>query len=390
MSGNRKIVHFLSASDRINYGDLLFPIIFKKVIKQEEIDFYNYGIIKSDLSHFGGIPTMSYKKLQSNTKKYGGTVIIGGGEVFFATWKLLYSYINSFYSKLVKSAFFNRVDGKLKITNALLMKEKVLLPFSPLPSEINNADVLYNAVGGAFFGSKESDYNKAIIKRLNASKYISVRDKRTSDSLKKYGVKSKVSPDSALIMSDYFPTKELENLISIVKTNLPKKYVFIQMGKGKSPKDFLSFSKELEIQLKKTNLEAILCPIGLASLHEDDVELKKLEKFSDIFHLVYPKNIYDIMYLIAESDCYLGTSLHGLITAQSYNKPFIPLNKKIRKTDYYCKTWAEKVSSGCLDYNEIEKLSELIINWDFKGMNNKTVEQKKMVYNNFNLMFSKL
>ena len=106
MSGSKRIVHFLTASDRINYGDLLFPIIFKKIINDKNIEFNNYGIVKSDLNHFGALPTMSYKRLQKNVKAKGGNVVIGGGEVFFATWHLLYSYINSLYSKVFKNRLF--------------------------------------------------------------------------------------------------------------------------------------------------------------------------------------------------------------------------------------------------------------------------------------------
>lgn len=59
---NNHIVHFLEASDRVNYGDLLFPIVFCTVAEKKmfDVEIYNYGIVKSDLAYFGGYPTNSY------------------------------------------------------------------------------------------------------------------------------------------------------------------------------------------------------------------------------------------------------------------------------------------------------------------------------------------
>jgi hypothetical protein len=65
---NRNVVHFLAASDRVNYGDLLFPIVFGKVAEKKSLDaeIHYYGIVKSNLSYFGGYPTNSYGKLHYN------------------------------------------------------------------------------------------------------------------------------------------------------------------------------------------------------------------------------------------------------------------------------------------------------------------------------------
>ena len=85
MSGDKKIIHFLSASDRINYGDLLFPILFKSVLERHypQTIFLNYAVVKSDFSGFGALPTASYLSFQRKVKLLGGNVVIGGGEVFF-------------------------------------------------------------------------------------------------------------------------------------------------------------------------------------------------------------------------------------------------------------------------------------------------------------------
>lgn len=96
------------------------------------------------------------------------------------------------------------------------------------------------------------------------------------------------------------------------------------------------------------------------------------------------------MYLVSKSSIYVGTSLHGLITAQSYNIPFIALNKGISKIDNYCKTWAKGVSLGSIDFNDIEQLEELFNSWNYTRIKELTEQQKTQVYNNFNTIYTNL
>jgi len=378
-------IHFLSASDRINYGDLLFPIIFKKVLETYNHTFYNYGIIKSSLTDFGALPTKSYKTFQKNIKKEGGNVVIGGGEVFFGNWRTLYSFINKFYAKLLRYNTFKKIENKLELAKNTLSNGKVLIPFVPSVNELGNdtVNVFFNAAGGRFYGSETDVLNQKIKTNLESASYISVRDQRTLNSLKDFGISSHLTPDSAMIMSDFFSKEFLLENSSFTRDSFPKRYVFVQIGISKSTNDLEGFAANLVKELEQLNCEAVLCPIGMAPNHDDQVVLKELVQYSSLFKLYIPKNIYEIMYLIAESSCYLGTSLHGLITAQSYNVPFAPLNKRVTKADWYCKTWADGVSNGCIDYKEINTLSTLVENWKHDLMSKKTKEQKELVYKNF-------
>ncbi len=392
MSGNKIRIHFLSAADRINYGDLLFPILFKKVADELQLnyDFFNYGLVKSDFRHFGALPTSSYRKFQSNTKGTNDIVIVGGGEVFFADWKRLYAFISNVYVSLLKSTKFKILDQKLKIAERILCKGDVFLPFVLSKREFlgNDCKIFYNSVGGEFNSQKTKSYNGEIVSRLHEANYISVRDMRSRNSLSDYGINSQLSPDSALIMSDFYTLEILSKKISFSEEKISSDFLFVQLGKYKAPANIREFAFQLEKQLKKLNYKAILCPIGLAPNHEDQEVLKELSLCSDFFKLIIPNNIFDIMYLIAKSNGYLGTSLHGMITAQSFQVPFIPLNKKIKKLDSYSKTWAFNLIDGALEYDEVEKLVNIVESWDYETASENLVEQKKIVYENYKRIFS--
>jgi polysaccharide pyruvyl transferase WcaK-like protein len=127
----------------------------------------------------------------------------------------------------------------------------------------------------------------------------------------------------------------------------------------------------------------ILCPIGLAPGHEDDKILREIANYSKDFIFVLPKNISEIMNLISNATAYIGTSLHGLITAQSYGVPFIPLRKRTEKIKAYCDTWFVEKDIDIIDFSELPKVEAILNNWNYKEMLKTTKAQKKKVYKNF-------
>ena len=387
MSGNRKIIHFLSASDRINYGDLLFPIIFKKMLEIHEIEvkFDNYGIVNSDLSYFGALPTKSYKKFQDAVNKTKGNIIVGGGEVFFANWRTLYSFINPYYAYVLKFKIFRKLDQKINLPKILLSKHSSIIPFVPLK---NNSELFFSSVGGRFYG--ESKQNVIVANLLREANFISVRDKRTKESLKTYNINSVLVPDSAILMSELFSLNFLKSKISEVSNLERKKYVFLQLGINKGPKEINEFANQLLKQASIMDLDIILCPIGMAPNHEDHRILEEINKVSNRFKMIIPRGIYDIMYLIANAKIFIGTSLHGIITAQSFNVPFLALNKKIEKTQVYINTWMPYYQNYILDFDEIDQLEILLNKWNSKNLEDYTREQKMLAKKNLTTIFSKL
>lgn len=388
MSGDKKIIHFLSASDRINYGDLLFPILFKSVLERHypQTVFLNYAVVKSDFSGFGALPTASYLSFQRKVKLLGGNVVIGGGEVFFTEWRTLYSFISPTYSKLLKNSYFKRLNAKIDFAKIVLSHNKVAIPFCPSKEELENnqLNLFFSSVGGVFFGTKEKPKNSKLINTLQKSSLLSVRDQRSFDSMKLFGLSPKLVPDSAIIMSDIFAQDFLYSGTNL-KNLKDKKYMFLQLGRYKSPNDLKAFVKQLKSVGAQLELEIVLCPIGLAPGHEDDVVLNKIHKLEASFTLIKPKNIYDIMFAISNASLYVGTSLHGLITAQSFGRPYVGLNKNLPKLDSYIKTWTDK-EMGCIDFESIDAIIPIYKKWDFELIGQQLVCQKQMVYDNLDLM----
>src|SRR5690606_28146794 len=129
------------------------------------------------------------------------------------------------------------------------------------------------------------------------------------------------------------------------------------------PKDINKFVSELKVISSQLELEVILCPIGKAPGHEDDQMLKIIASFEPNFQYISPESVYDIMFLIANASLYVGTSLHGMITAQSFGVPFTCLNEKLAKVSSYLKTWIDDTME-CIKYTELTQIQLIYESWD--------------------------
>jgi polysaccharide pyruvyl transferase WcaK-like protein len=343
------VIRYLSAGDRINYGDFLFSLIFKEYF-QSKFSIKYYGIVKSDYSKFGGIPTDSYKCLIKERNKTNDVIVIGGGEIFFADWNKLYSFIYPWYSKLLSIRYISRITKILKIGDILFFHTKNKFPFVPNLG----CEKIYIAAGGGFNKNLKQKDLKFLIHQLSQVNFLSVRDLRTKQSLGNNNLYAELVPDSAVLMSKIYPKNQLKEYIKNQNIfEIKSNYIFLQIGYKKGPKNLNQFIQDIENFAVEKNLLVVCCPIGSAPGHEDDVILKKMYNLAPSWKYVNPHSIYDIMYLIAQSEIYVGTSLHGLITAFSYSVPAISLNKKLKKTSSFIQTWCSEFYQLPIGYEEI-------------------------------------
>lgn len=370
--------------DRINYGDFLFAIMLEYALKQKDSSVKNvakHSIVKADYSNIGAFHSKSYQSLTTEIdQKEINSVIVGGGQCLSTNWVTLFSYINplihtlSFDARLYKFQLYHKIVRKI-------LGGKSEFPFCVKKSDFSNASlkVIYNSVGSG-------KITKEIENRLNEADYVAVRDNRSFQNISSKVNNVVIVPDSAIILSDVYALDD--------SINHKNDYVFFQASLHKYGGDISVTIRELNEILKKTELDIILCPIGTAPGHNDDQLLKKIKKAINNDRVTYiPKpTIKEIAHLIAHSKCYVGTSLHGIITAMSYGVPYIGLNPKQEKLVSYNETWSieELVKiwptdsfSGAaihiLSLNKSNLLSEKI--------QSQTALQKKKYYESFDKIY---
>lgn len=379
-------IKIFAASDRNNYGDLLFPLVIKKIVEKNFSNYTieNYGIINSDLSFFGALPTNSFKSLIRGIRKENSyKLIIAGGEVLGGGWLNILRFLDPFWNTIHHNVFLKKVINKVKILEGLfgfLFGSTLPFVFDKIKKAENQ--IYYNSVGALSVGSILR--NKGIRMYFENVALVSVRDKKSKDEFVKKGIDAKLIPDSALIMSDLFNNELNNEVTSYCKEITGQPYFLLQLGEIKGPDDLEGFVREIEKLSKELNLKVILCPIGLALDHGDDIILKKIQKLNPAFTYYHPENIFEIMYLIGQSRMYLGTSLHGFITAQSFNVPFFVFPQKIPKIKIYIETWFDNAQDLYGDFFDTDKIKKLFNAFDETKERNRLTVQKQMVYENLN------
>jgi len=346
---NMKKIALLGALDRNNYGDLLFPIIFKKWMENNNnnYEYEVYASIDSDLSSIGALPTKNINKLYNSKVD---VVVLVGGAILSSSWLATHLHLiqNKFISLLYRVIYKIVGANKGNSIARIILKGKTVLPWI-IPTSLfeSPTKVIYNAGSGTDFSIFNKAIRQEVANDLNDSTYISVRDPLSKKNLEDLGVNNiHIAPDSAIIMSDIYPVEDLKQLISIEsvkffgENSISKNYLCFQIA-NKYAKGFEhAYIEILQKICQENNLDLLLLPIGRANLHDDQIPLQLIyDNLKDKMnvYLVKENTIFDTMNYIAQSNMFIGTSLHGNITAISYGIKHVGLDKRVSKLKYFQK-----------------------------------------------------
>jgi exopolysaccharide biosynthesis predicted pyruvyltransferase EpsI len=364
----KKVVLF-GAYDRYNYGDNLMPILLKLYLEKYEpeklnnIELIFCSISRSDLSKYACFPTRSISDVVGELNQ-GDCVVVVGGEVLCASNATLFLHmpksklLNDFYIKLNRLPIINKL---FKVWADMQYRTPWDYPYLPDDKMFTQGvSIKYNTVGGSLDFLPVDD-KQNLDQRLSNADYISVRDKRTLNNLSHVkGVK--LFPDSAFMMSDLCSEDFLvENAGADILAYIKKNYVVFQAAPSKLGASVEHLVDKLTALHLSTKKRVLLLPIGYAAGHDDLYLLnevnKKIPQFTDIKSNL---NVWEIMYLIKHADFYMGTSLHGVITAMSFGKPHFGINKSIQKLDAFLADWSTAPYNHCYSVTDIDGLPNLI------------------------------
>lgn len=379
-------VNLVGAFDRHNYGDILFAQVHTRLIRKNypNIDINYFSVREtSEFILYGGFKTKSIEFLKNTT----GPIVVIGGEVLPVEWYEMVGHNTSpimfFYLRALK-----RLLG-IKKLNTLL--KNILNKRHTYPYIITgNRNVFYTGVSGHKFSSKLHAEDVAM--KLEKALSISVRDKQTIKNLSSSEVKLniKLSPDTALIMSELYSAEEL--LSSDFKINSRKSnnfdfenYLSFQIAKYLAKNNISEILTQLIKLYRKSNLSIFLVPIGRATGHEDHVPLEKiykeLSKKGIPVAILDSHDITSIMSTIRHSKLYIGTSLHGAITAYSNKlKVCALLPDQVPKLKYYLETWMNQDDYRLSKLEEISiKAHNLLSHEIFFGIDNLKLQQNMVL-----------
>lgn len=357
-----KQIYLLGAFDRYNYGDVLFPVLINEFIKKYKgLNIENVHMVslkKTDLSYCGGYVTEPLSDLYQKVNAED-IVIVVGGEILNASADELYLSLCDSKFELILKKISRKALGYLNLDDLFtnyVMKHfgiKNKFPFVFNYDDFNDfPEIRYNTVGGCKL--EDSKEKEELIQCITQNSGLcTVRDKEI---LRILGLsEDKLFPDSAMIMSDIYPIERLEGsvkkeIIDFVKSN---NYIAVQTNFSTYKKNKDKLANQIQKLGATRNQKILLLPIGFASDHDDLDALIELQKQISTETILFKEmNIFEIMYLIANTSFFIGTSLHGNITAMSYSTPHIGIGN-IPKLDVYLKTWGIHPYNRCIQIDDI-------------------------------------
>lgn len=333
----------LGAFDRFNYGDLLFPLIADIALDQlgHPGELQAYGLKQSDLRLYQAKPTCSLQELAAQTDLMN--LIIGGGEVLGTRWFNMHLHISEPpLTQLLKgSRKLAGLGPADRLSRFLLNKQHAPLPWLlPEGTFARKVNTLYNAVGGSSNIRKlPAAHQRYLVTTLGQAAFVSVRDQDTQTVLAELGIDAQLTPDSATLMKHLVTA--LDAHVSEPSRALTQEaYACFQISKHHAHGRVSEIAIALDKLQQERNLNILLLPIGRAPAHEDQLALAAIAEAMTTPALTPAPDIgiADIMMLIAESELFVGSSLHGAITAMAFAVPHLAF-PEVAKVQRYLKTW---------------------------------------------------
>lgn len=380
INSDKRQVILYGAFDRYNYGDNLMPILLEMYFKKQHedkiknIDFVFASIKDSDLRNYDCKQTVAMRKLLNAPND--STVILVGGEILGADVGILYIHVQENPVAVKFLRLLRRVSPSLLITLAKMKYDAVWdFPYIPQKESFtNNVKVVYNTVGAV--------PNKDQLEKIKQADYISVRDERTYKGVAEIE-KVQLVPDSVLMMSkvvdmDYLETKVRDE----IKNALSKgKFITVQACPYKVKFSAKQMADELGKIRRDHGVDAVLLPIGYASGHDDVIFLEKVKACSENNILLLNElTVWEIMYVIAKSIGFYGTSLHGVITAMSFKIPHFCINDDITKLVSFLETWSVAPYHKPLSVEQISGTLKHVIEGPATGLKEAVEHAQQLIF----------
>lgn len=380
----RSNILIIGAFDRFNYGDLLFPLVIEAQLRtyEQSFDAAFFGIVKSDLSALGGKPTEDirafYRRCQDDAQYT--SVIVAGGEAVAVSWSSLLLALNSVFKRTHR--FHRRINKVLDLNRLAkrLLHGRTDLPFVFTRSEFPRVDrLIFNSLGGSELVPEVFDRYPGLRDDLRQVDYFAVRDETTQRRLATQGIKTLLYPDSAILMSKFYPASVLAGNVSPqigqYVTERRGDYLFFQIKNNHAKNHEPAIAQQLNAIVERyPDVQLCLCPIGKALNHDDHLALQRVAPLlRHPYTLFDDVTIWDIMFLIAHAKVYMGTSLHGAITAMSYAVPYVGM--VVPKLDSYLRTWGVSGIHQVVSLTQLREGFEQAIQVDKASLNQSREEQ---------------
>ncbi|HZQ48369.1 MAG TPA: polysaccharide pyruvyl transferase family protein [Verrucomicrobiae bacterium] len=322
-----------------NYGDLLYPVLLERMfrLRNDTGEIRKFSLIGSKSLQDSGYDTNPIRQLFSSDLEVPHTLIVGGGDLLRTDWDTVASHYRSIWPKpggmRPPSKWrrrFTKWFGKPGDADREFRRQHMNYPaVGPFIIEPGGASkiksVIYCSCGVPF--AFDENLKSLIAGVFSKSIFIYVRDYPSKNALIQAGITGEIhtGPDLAVVLSDFFDAAQERakgrRILGDRGVN-PQGRILCFQCCPQSRKKNAEIVTQLKAYRRCAGCEVVLLPLG--GCHGDREYLKQLARDSGgAFKYVELNSIFDIIAALAGCDVFLGTSLHGNVTAFSFGIPHL-------------------------------------------------------------------
>jgi len=337
---------------------VIFENIFKKTAR-----IYSYVLYDNNLGKYGALATRSHRLLfQGAPEQIVDRVIIPGDEVLKAQWldQSHYFLAEGFETlfNIVKRVIPQRWLNKL---SQRYFKSSLKMPY------LIGSDDFSRPVHIAYFSIGANDINQLalgtqneIAKKLINSDYVSVKDKNSYNNLQQLVPELEISlcPDLCILLAQVYPKGLLKDNCSLEVEKIwdffPDGYICLQVSDYLLKEKIDSIIEQLNKIHSSAGLGLVLLPMGNAPAQHDNLALRRLQNnLTQASVILCKSSILNVASVISHSQLFIGSSLHGNISAMAYDIPNLGLKENVTHLQSYLDTWAIDELKQCLEFEQI-------------------------------------
>ena len=359
------------AFDRHNFGDLLFPHVFARMLTPRDILYA--GLAARDLRAWGGHVVCRFGDLAALSREEALNVVHVGGELLTCdAWE---AAVMLSPPERVRATIAD--EDKWQQDPLVWARENLgtesrapyMISATSFPQVCLNS-ISYHAVGGVMLDRRDAAFRSEIFEKLRSAGHISVRDRQTQAHLRAAGIDAPLVPDPAVMVAELFGTqireREARDEVRSVLNAFPLGYAALQFDATFGDDATLDvLAREIRRVAKTEGLGIVMFRAGAAPWHDDlDIYQRLAARLSGgtPVRVFASLHVWDICALIARSRVYCGSSLHGRIVAMAFARPRINIvhandAQQPSKQEAFAATWEPQ---GIAAKTDVDRVSDAV------------------------------
>ncbi|MDR5822843.1 polysaccharide pyruvyl transferase family protein [Caballeronia sp. LZ043] len=340
------------AFDRHNAGDMLFAHVVARLLTQRmpAMELVFAGLAQRDLRDCGGHSVTALAEVAARWRDEPVTVIHAGGELLTCdAWQAAVMLTEAGDTQRCIARFEARDDERRAWVRSMLGIDACAPYVVGRETFPHAASIVCNAVGGVKLDALAPALRVEVLDKLRSADALAVRDAQTQAALRQAGIEARLIPDPVSLLAALFDERIQAHAkrgeVAALRGALPQGYLTVQFSADFGDDATLArIARQLDRLAEACGRGIVLFRAGAAPWHDELAVYERTVRHMNCrtVKIFASLDVWDICALIALSEGYAGSSLHGRIIAMAYGLPRMNIRHgEAEKQQAYASAWDE-------------------------------------------------